>query len=472
MKRVKNIILVVCSMFFIACSVDKGNYDYIDLNDIIFEEINNGSPIARSTGDSIKIDPKFSRALDSSQESDLSYMWILGGDTISFERNLRAIVPNTLAVGSNPSRFIVKTSNGMVYSTEFVLDVSNGYGFGYYILCENEDESSTVYYLPSQVELDKGATEEFKSTSYIGEIKLGNKPSRIAGDIKWNSTLRGYFYDIFVATEEGSAPIIVTDNLSFEPSSVLNGSSFLDQVTRTMKVQDFQINSWNDQFIVNDGVVIAKIDHFLYIPENLGHYWEKVHVRISDAFVVDRETKIPYLIKSTDDDYTMDEVVEIQNLPADIASRDLLYVEMDSNSGTLYIFTKNGADIEMATISYGGSTYNPVAQLSHAEISSTTKVEAIWDLSLFYFVIGNKLYSSPKTAPVLGHFVDLPTDLGEVVEVVHAGLLDHMLITYYDEATKLGSLVRVWLDDTKKVDIFKHQFTRPVSLGSFDNDDL
>ena len=68
-----------------SCSEDKGNYDYIDLNDVEIHEVEQNYILEQMTV--LKITPKLSFKL-SEDESNLEYLWYILRTSI----NLRAFI--------------------------------------------------------------------------------------------------------------------------------------------------------------------------------------------------------------------------------------------------------------------------------------------------------------------------------------------------------------------------------------------
>lgn len=137
MKKRKYLFTALLSIFLIAsCYVDKGNYEYTLISDIVIGGIEeNYSKI--SVVDTLKIIPNI---VSSYNESDFEYLWTEYDsdnkcDTLSHERNLSYFL--TKAPGTYTIYYYVKNkTNGYYVHTSTRLTVVTEYSQGHYILKE------------------------------------------------------------------------------------------------------------------------------------------------------------------------------------------------------------------------------------------------------------------------------------------------------------------------------------------------
>lgn len=138
MKKMKNKLSILIAILFItSCYVDKGNYDYTPISDIVIEGVEN-SYLKISAVDTLKILPVLNSTYN---ESDLEYTWLMmdskfNFDTLSREKDLSYKVKES--PGTYQIIFIVKNRpNGYYVHSTSSLSVVTEYSRGHYILKED-----------------------------------------------------------------------------------------------------------------------------------------------------------------------------------------------------------------------------------------------------------------------------------------------------------------------------------------------
>lgn len=211
MKLIYKLILFIgfSVLFFMSCSKDLGNYDYATVNKLDSVLVKAGVKLEGSSysigiGDVLKINPIIytSNKLD---DSDYTFMWIIGGDTISRTKNLEL---NSYQVngGQKQCSFnLTSKTTQVTYTVPFFLNVSVSVLQGYYLLTEDLDHNAHMFYKGNAL------TSKFFSYNKIGEFVLGKNP--IALDITEvrTSATAGYFSVFSVATKEGENPVMIGD---------------------------------------------------------------------------------------------------------------------------------------------------------------------------------------------------------------------------------------------------------------------
>ena len=138
MKRIAEYIFVFLLLFFISCSQDKGNYDYVDLNEPSVATLEDHSVLMFSR---LKVSPVIANVTSDSDR--YSYQWKAVNDNgmtepviIGEERDLDYEV--TLSPGSYTVFFTVtETSSGIYWSHEMNLTVSSSTSEGWMVLCSD-----------------------------------------------------------------------------------------------------------------------------------------------------------------------------------------------------------------------------------------------------------------------------------------------------------------------------------------------
>jgi len=149
-------ILAIFAIGLSGCLKDEGNYDYLDLNEVI--EINgiDESYSMYKFEDILQISPEITFSNDDESnfefEWSLNY-WILEEDEngystrqnyeviISNEKNLEFVADHTIPYEDFFGVFTVKNSaTGIEFKYNFNLRVQNAYEYGYFFLCEKGDD--------------------------------------------------------------------------------------------------------------------------------------------------------------------------------------------------------------------------------------------------------------------------------------------------------------------------------------------
>lgn len=133
MKRYKWIIGCLLLWAATACTEDKGNYDYVSLNDLTITGIEDTYTVEQNEHLSISVDIKGTEGFDVARYDYLWYAWRVNNpaapDTLSHEKDLSADV--SIAVGEYDLRYIVKDKEtGVSYTRRVDLNVVNSFSKG------------------------------------------------------------------------------------------------------------------------------------------------------------------------------------------------------------------------------------------------------------------------------------------------------------------------------------------------------
>lgn len=152
--KLKNILVGLAVCAFVACSEDKGNYDYTDINEVTVTNVEDGKLYTKiAFVDNLTFDPQIESTFGNTNESDYEYEWKLipegedfdqiedvEGMTISRERKID--LPVTFDPGKYSGFFIVKDKEtGVGWTTRFKLHVKSMTSEGWMVLCDNQGES-------------------------------------------------------------------------------------------------------------------------------------------------------------------------------------------------------------------------------------------------------------------------------------------------------------------------------------------
>ena len=207
------IISFICLIFLYACYDDKGNYDYTDINEIAFEEIEgiklNAWNEKIAYVDTLKLYPKFSSSL-AKDESNYSYEWKLipsnedknvVGDTIDYviatTRNL--IWPIACAAGDYRCFFsVVDNETGLQFTQKFYLRISSLTSEGWMVLCEQDGKSR----MDMVVNVNENEDIISRNIWMDSDFDPG-KPQQI-------------IYNFFVSDPPGTVSLLVTDKGTYK----------------------------------------------------------------------------------------------------------------------------------------------------------------------------------------------------------------------------------------------------------------
>ena len=423
-----------------ACAEDDGNYDYTSINEITIETIDYQMVLA---GEELKITPVITAVDESSL--NLSYEWAIGGTVVSNERNLDIALP-PMDYGEHLCAFTIKDlDNGMQYRQTFTINITNPFNYGYYFLTRLDDGSTEMAYIQAREEDDATLDDVLYATG-VGNVDFGNEPMQISGKYTYIDGTPAW--QLTFLTKEGDNPAIITNNITFSPMFLITEANFVDEgAGYEFHPECTAIGMMEGQQVfISDGQCISYTEGKLYRPaQHQGdYYWSHaVHGTQGAAFawVFDENSRRCYSISADTDRYAYDKVTEPDgNVTIDgtfLYSSDA-YVNgghqytvyaVESDGIHLYTFTK-------ATVGAVESKFESETVLSLPGANENTKVVAGTSglsTGVFYTGVGNKLYSSPTTAPTLTEYCTLPSDLGSVEYLGLSARGNRLVVVMYDE---------------------------------------
>lgn len=487
MKQIINIILslFVVALLASACYKDLGNYNYSKINEL---EIS-GVPADTSAQkmEILKITPKLTRSLENSEEG-LQFSWKHGGEEISTERNLAYQIPSGAKAGRNDFYLTITDSkNGMKYLKSFYVNVVSPFGWGYYLLCAKEDKQTVLSYFST-----KAGNTNFIHTTSVGGYEFGAEPVAMGASFGNIASLKNYYWTFSVVSQKGNNNVIITENGSFMPQTIINSTSFMYPGSQFNPSEAIKLAD-NSEYFVSNGQVIMYSSGLLYRPGKTPDYkWERVAGYFGYLFGFDSNTKKYYILKNqlndpsqglVTDKYAVDRVVPIVNQPDltgfSVIGNNLLYGSpyqtfdyMAAGPNELKIITLKYADNAPSNVpplfEFGECT--EVKTLSVSGVNTNSKIIGI--VNDWYLSAGNKIYTSPKLLPTFKEYVTLPADLGEVVAMSASAKEKYILVaTYNPSATGefKGSFVEIELS-TKNMTVHKNVVDKCVKIGAFNSD--
>lgn len=142
------LLFVVTALGLTSCYDDKGNYDYIELNEVGIAGIEDEYTVEQF--EKIVIRPELHQKLND-DESKLDYLWFLYdkdngklADTLAFEKDLDVAV--SLAPGKYEAVFSVTDSEtGVFYKHKFKVSIINSFSNGVVILSELNNKANIAF---------------------------------------------------------------------------------------------------------------------------------------------------------------------------------------------------------------------------------------------------------------------------------------------------------------------------------------
>ena len=151
MKRMMMILGVLLFVVAVACTEDKGNYDYIPLNELTLEGMAASYEVEQ---DSVLAIPMTITGKEGFSESDYDFVWYAWSesdedaipDTLSYEKDLHVVM--SLPIDNYTLRFMAtEKETGVYYSVHADLSVINSFSKGVVALSRVEGGDSDVTFI-------------------------------------------------------------------------------------------------------------------------------------------------------------------------------------------------------------------------------------------------------------------------------------------------------------------------------------
>ena len=378
--------LITIMVFLYSCSEDKGNYDYIELNDVEISGIDENYTVEQFS--TLSISPNLTFNLDENEDM-LEYLWYIypskrlnSADTLSFERNLN------VKVESVPETYIAvyKVTNketGVFYSTDFEIQINGVLTNGLFVLSEINNNANI-----SMIN-ENGKVYQDIYFSVNGE-SAGTNPVSIA-DIS-NRYDKGVL--VMCNDEQGGS---IVNPYSFAKNGIYSDMFWINQ---TMPKPVCYIPNGRNEYLITENSFFNR-DMMAPPP-----------VKFGTPFV-DHVNFVPSLVKGNSFyDNKNKQFIEIgsfsaglvQNMPDSIFNPADIGMHMlaggDGYKGDFYgIFYNEELNVHQVLIaSYTNEYYSKFIPARIVDITSTTDIEKAKSIVLstlspqFFYAIDNKLY--------------------------------------------------------------------------------
>jgi len=223
LRYLKYSIYVLCALVMIACTKDKGNYDYQDINSVEINGIEDHYLIEFGSTPNISPTLEFSKDPNFNEEN-YSFEWISfnqGEVHLSTARKLLHTgkdfdIPLALSLGKDTLYYRVKEkSTGILWTRKFEIEVTGSIKGGWAVLSE-VDNNSQLDYFEYDLETNSHPKEYRDFASYFidsetgAQLTLEGKPKFIEGWVNTTAATGTNRYLLYVGTDKKTEKINVT----------------------------------------------------------------------------------------------------------------------------------------------------------------------------------------------------------------------------------------------------------------------
>lgn len=415
------------------------------------------------------------RSLDEAS-ADLSYSWTIGETELSTDPILDIVLP-PLDYGQQLAALtIIDNVTKMQYRQTFNINIVNSFNWGYYFLTRKDDGSTEMAYI--QATKDKEPTmEDVKYATGCGDYQFGNEPSQLSGSFGY--MLDSYYWTITILTREGEFPAIVTNNATFEASSLITEESFSDQEAGYHFKPEMTISTIRkEQYFLSDGQFIKYVKNSagqgkLYRPaqHDKEYRWNFPVFAgngLTNCYVFDELSHRYYVLEpyTTSDPASgifadanaLDKVVEISN-NRDIEG-NIVYAFGESYQNNCYVYSVADDGIHVYFFNGDNSGNYELVSEDMLPLSGLSEQPAFAvgigiSGNKWYTNSGNTIYASPIISPKLDSWLQLPADLGlgTIERIGFSAQGTRMIVVLYDENSnkeRKGSVIFIDVE-TKQI---------------------
>jgi len=163
MKIINIGILLMCISIFSGCYKDKGNYDYVELNEIEISGLKESYDLFIL--DTLRLEPEIDYTLVNNP--NVSYKWTLGLDkVVGTEKNLEFVVPNDIPRIEHLLLTVSDNTTGISKRASVLIVSEQLYSKGWLILSEKDGKSDLSFIRRDDV-YDDEVEEDYKYTEFF-----------------------------------------------------------------------------------------------------------------------------------------------------------------------------------------------------------------------------------------------------------------------------------------------------------------
>lgn len=235
-----------------ACSKDKGNYDYTQVNKIsidsmLMEDHNSGRIYRMVYGDSINFKPLVTGTLSKEDTTNLRFAWVVENDTIARTKELHTLA--NMGYGKLMCYYFIRDlSTNTVYTYNFTLEISSDASRGTFILAEDADHNA-ILYTHSALKTNN----DFKAMTRINDRSLGKYPFDLGMRIKYGNSSTNYTFTIIPAVRESENNITEIFVNQMQPTLLYSKASFIEPPATFNLTQYVQMVTASHNYILVNG---------------------------------------------------------------------------------------------------------------------------------------------------------------------------------------------------------------------------
>ena len=471
-----------------ACAEDKGNYNYIQINEVTIDNIR--ASYSCEAGGRLYISPDI-KSLDEAT-ADLSYSWSIKNEEISTDKILDVTLP-PLDYGEQLAALTVTDNvTKMQYRKTFNLNIVNSFNWGYYFLTRKDDGSTEMAYIQATQDVEP-TMEDVKYATGCGDYEFGNEPSQLLASLTYINSLRTHYWTFTILTQEGNYRAINTNNATFTASSLVTEESFSDQSagyqfkpTQAVSSPDGSLYFISESKFIK--YVKAKNEEIglLYRPAKYDKEYKWSHAGFPARYpnfcwIYDELTHKYYVIMANTtsdpatgvyaDENAYDKVVEIVD-NVEIKG-DIIYTSV-SDFARFDAYSIDAEGIHSYTFDYDRTNYNFLKEAVVPFDGASKRLAFVIGVGRaanhWYVGSGNLIHYSSIEESRLNVWKELPSDLGlgTIEKIGFSARGDRMVVVLYDENSpeeRKGSVIFIDTDTKEITHKFPHILHHCVDYG-------
>lgn len=493
--KTKYLLFSLFCLFAMACSEDKGNYDYTPINDLTISGIKDKTYVWTS-GTTLKIPVTLERSLNQTEEN-LTYLWEIDGKKVSTDKNLETEIPAGVSYGDKTCRFsVTDKTNGVVWSKTFKVSIVSEFSWGYYFLTEKDDHSTVISFLP--ISEDETEIKSFLHATGIDGTPLGKYPKMITSTYGNIEALNTTTWNMMIVTGDEKSPVISTNTTTFGLTGIISSSNFADQISgMSFKPESVMRDPRGEFFFVSEGKVISYTKGLLYRPakHTKEYYWSHPVTFPSNpscGFFFDNISKKYYYLQpmmsdmTLYDQFALDEVIEYQN---NRYFGDESIIGSGSSSSSSADYLENTTNVTVVSAANGNiylteynyfvrynSNWSPEVETKECKAldplplsGANADSKALLLKTNWYVTAGSSIYTSPKLLPKFTPFADISEEeYGKINNITTSAQGSLLVVTTYKEDSPeemKGSVILIDIQSKKQYP-YKNVIHRCVSIQS------
>ncbi len=467
MKNIKYYIALPITLLALlfSCSEDLGNYNYTNVNEVVFNGLDN--EYSTSFGEKFELTPELSFTKDATANTDdYEYEWIAISQNTQlrpFERDYNLgntkhllLDPVTLPSSLYSIHFRVTDKNtGIQWNTQFYLDVVSSIYEGFLVLC---DDNGTARL--DMVSLIDG---QYKAIPDI--LAYSNSPLQLKGAPKFVFCYKQDYgkFGIYVSTEGNGTTRIDPETFDWKTEYYLSFEALIPNIPTDYGVDYMNISSFREY------------TSFIYDNGNIYYYIKNLNIRYSvpiNIVASEKETfkaapfiaACPWLnniiydadnkrfLKHTYNQQSCTELPEGTRFNYH-TGKDLVYMDQTTfNQGEVFAVLHDPTDSKLYLARIGVPFFGDITQNYYDEIPAEVANDMLQagnfaisrDFGYLLYNLGSKVYEYDFNLKQSKVVLDKGTDEITLIKFENNYIAEDwaskLQVYTYNETTKVGTL--------------------------------